>query len=142
MWTTHFSDTTSAAPEAVWAALEALHSGTPLGPGSDSFELDGPFAVGSTVTVTPRGQDALESQIVTLEPASAYADRTVFGDLVLTFRHDLEPIPGGGTRVTHTLTIDGPTADEAGPEIGPQISGDFPAGMSELLAAAERGVTQ
>ena len=39
MWTTEYAASTSAAPAAVWAALTALHSGTPLGPNSDSFEL-------------------------------------------------------------------------------------------------------
>jgi hypothetical protein len=138
MWTTSHEATTSARPAAVWSALEALHSGTPLGPNSDSFELHGPFAVGTTLTITPQGQDSLQSTIVELEPGAVYADRTVFGDLALTFRHDLAPVDGGGTRVTHTLTIEGPSADEVGPELGPQISGDFPVAMAELLTAAEQ----
>jgi len=141
MWTTRYEATTSAAPAAVWSALEALHSGTPLGPSSDSFELHGPFAVGTTLTITPQGQDPVESTIVELEPGAVYADRTVFGDLALTFRHDLAPDDGGGTRVTHTLTIDGPSADEVGPELGPQISGDFPVATAELFAAAEQRET-
>jgi hypothetical protein len=137
MWTNDFTATTPASPERVWAALEALHSGTPLGQNSDSFELHGPFAVGTTLTVTPQGQEPMESTIVELEPGRVYADQTRFGDLVLTFRHRLTPL-AGGTRVTHTLEITGEGAQEVGPELGPQISGDFPDAMAELLAAAER----
>jgi len=140
VWTTSHEATTTAPARAVWDALRALHSGTPLGPDSDTFELHGPFAVGTRLTVTPQGQEPMGSVIVELEPEQVYADQTAFGDLVLTFRHRLAPQGGGGTRVTHTLEITGPTADQVGPESGPQISGDFPVAMAELLAAAERGV--
>ena len=138
MWTTDFTETTTASPEQVWAALKALHSGTPLGPNSDSFELHGPFAAGTTLTVTPQGQEAMESTITELEPGSVYADQTRFGDLLLTFRHTLTSVDGGGTRVTPTLEITGGGAEEVGPELGPQISADFPAAMAELLSAATR----
>ena len=141
MWTTNYRRTTTAAPEAVWAALRKLHSGTPIGPNSDAFELHGPFAVGTTLTITPQGQDSMQSTIVELDPHRIYADRTVFGELELTFRHDLSLTADGGTEVTHTLVINGPDADEVGPQLGPQISGDFPEAMSELLAAAEQPAT-
>lgn len=137
MWTTSYEQTTAAAPSEVWGALKRLHSGTPLGPDSDTFELHGPFAVGTTLTITPQGQDPMQSTIVALVPDTTYADRTVFGDLELTFRHDLALTADGGTTVTHTLVIDGPGSDEVGPELGPQISGDFPVAMAELLSAAE-----
>ncbi|MGO4533424.1 SRPBCC family protein [Leifsonia sp. 2MCAF36] len=137
MWTTEFSARTTAPASAVWSALRDLHSGIPLGPASDRFELHGPFAVGTTVTVTPQGQDAMTSEIVELDPERVYADRTVFGELALTFRHTLAARADGGTDVTHTLEIDGKDAAAVGPELGPQIAGDFPVAMAELLAAAE-----
>jgi hypothetical protein len=140
MWCTAYRSATAAAPGAVWSALQALHSGTALGPDSDSFLLHGPFAVGTEVTVTPQGQDPMTSVITELQPGERYADRTAFGPLALTFRHELAAREGGGTVVTHTLEIDGDGWEEAGPELGPQISGDFPVAMAELLAAAERGV--
>ena len=97
-----------------------------------------PGMLGTRLTVTPQGQDAMESVITELDPERVYADQTVFGGLVLTFRHRLAPAPGGGTAVSHTLEITGDDADAAGPELGPQISGDFPDAMAELLAAAEQ----
>ncbi|GAA3024654.1 SRPBCC family protein [Microbacterium dextranolyticum] len=137
MWITEYRATTTATPAAVWDALRALHSGQPLGPESDSFELHGPFAVGTVLTITPQGQEPMQSTIVDLVPERRYADRTLFGGLSLTFRHDLAPTDEGGTAVTHTLIIDGTDADKVGPDLGPQISGDFPVAMAELLAAAE-----
>jgi hypothetical protein len=41
------------------------------------------------------------------------------------------------------LEIAGPGVDEVGPELGPQISEDFPAAMADLFAAARlRGAAQ
>ncbi|CAN5384683.1 hypothetical protein BH10ACT6_BH10ACT6_11480 [soil metagenome] len=105
MWTTHYSAETRAEASAVWAALRALHSGTAIGPNSDSFELHGPFAVGTRVTVTPQGQSPMESVIIELEPNVVYADRTRFGELELTFRHTLvsghAKLPVGGHGTAH-----------------------------------------
>ena len=137
MWTTQYSAATGAPASAVWSALRDLHSGTPLGPASDRFELHGPFAVGTAITVTPQGQEAMTSEIVELVPERVYADRTAFGGLTLTFRHTIAPQADGRTAVTHTLEIDGKGADAVGPELGPQIAGDFPVAIAELLHAAE-----
>lgn len=140
MWTTNYTSETKASPTAVWDALRTLHSGIALGPASDKFELHGPFAIGTQVTVTPQGQDPMQSVITELDPAVVYADQTAFGELLLTFRHELTTISDGGTVVTHTLEITGAGSDEAGPKLGPQISGDFPVAMAELLASAESGM--
>jgi hypothetical protein len=140
MWTTKHQGATAADPDAVWNALAALHSGTSLGPDSDVFELHGPFVAGTRLTITPQGQDPMESVITELEPGQVYADQTVFGGLTLTFRHRLDAGAAGGTTVTHVLEITGEGAEELGPELGPQISSDFPVAMAQLLAAAERGV--
>lgn len=140
MWTTSYESTTTADAAAVWAALEALHSGTPLGPESDSFQLHGPFQAGTRLTVTPQGQEPMDSVITELESGAVYADQTVFGELTLTFRHRLGATEHGGTRVSHTLEISGEGAEAIGPELGPQISADFPVAMKELFEAAQRGV--
>jgi hypothetical protein len=136
MWTTEYSTTTDVEPQAVWEALRALHSGVALSERSDRFELHGPFEVGTEVSVTPQGQETFRSTIVELEEGQVYADRTAFGALTLLFRHTLQPLAGGGTAVTHRLEIDGDEADAVGPELGPQISEDFPAAMDDLIRAA------
>jgi carbon monoxide dehydrogenase subunit G len=135
MWTTEYTAETALSSETVWAALRDLHTGTLTYPGADTFELEGPFAADSQVTVTPVGQDSFRSTIVDLVENETYADETTFGDVVLTFRHTLVPT-ASGTRVTHRLDISGPAADEVGPQLGPQISGDFDESMAALFEQA------
>jgi hypothetical protein len=137
MWSTSHTADTDVAPAAVWAALRDLHSGVKLSERSDTFELHGPFAVGTELSVTPQGgQDTFRSRITELVEERLYADETEFGGVILTFRHTLAPRDDGGTRLTHELVIDGPDADQVGPELGSQISTDFPVAMAELFEAA------
>ena len=135
MWTTEYTATTPLPREAVWTALRELHSGRLTYPGADRFVLDGPFAVGSRIAVTPEGQQEMISTIVELVDNERYADVTEFGGISLLFRHTLESTDDG-TRVTHRLEISGDGADEVGPELGPQISGDFGTSMAALLEQA------
>jgi hypothetical protein len=141
MWTTDYSVETVASPQAVWAALRALHSGERLSERSDQFELHGPFEKGTELSITPQGQDTFRSRITKLVENEVYEDETSFGDLILRFRHTLVARVDGGTAVTHRLEIDGKGADETGPELGPQISEDFPIAMSDLLTFAEQHST-
>jgi hypothetical protein len=140
MWSTEHSQETDVTPAAIWAALRGLHVGEINTPDTDRFEIYGPFAVGSEISVTPVGQDTFRSTIVELEAERRYADETSFGGTTLRFAHTLVPLADGGTRVTHELRITGPEADQVGPELGPQISEDFPSAMSALIAVARTPV--
>ncbi|ESY41051.1 polyketide cyclase [Mesorhizobium sp. LNJC384A00] len=135
MWTNEYTAVPPLSAQAIWNALKALHEGRLTYEGSDTFVLHGPFAKGTRVSVTPVGQDTFESTIVDLVDAVTYADETSFGDTKLLFRHTLTPVEGG-TQVTHRLDISGPSTAEVGPELGPQISGDFDTSMAKLFEQA------
>jgi len=98
--------------------------------------LQGPFAVGTQVSMTPVGQDPIVSTIVAITEAEYYADRTDFGGVTLQFSHTLTRLADGGTRITHRLEITGDGAAELGPQLGPEITADFPEAMDGLLACA------
>ena len=140
MWTTQHTATTDAPRAAVWAALRAQLAGRALGPGTDRFELHGPLAVGTDLSVTTQEGQTFAAQVVELVEGEVYADRALFDGLELTFRHVLRPT-GAGTEVTYALAIDGPGADRAGPELGAQIAADFPVAVQALIAAALDGVS-
>jgi hypothetical protein len=137
MWKTEHTEETPLSPRAIWIALRDLHTGATKSEDGDVFEIHGPYQVGTELSVTPQGQETFRSRIIELVENERYADETSFGDILLTFRHVLTPV-GTGTRVTHELVIDGPGADAAGPELGPQISADFPKAMHSLFEAAAK----
>ena len=84
----------------------------------------------------PKGQDPITSVIVEATENQLYADQTSMGEVTLHFSHTLQPLEGGGTKVTHRLEITGPAAEEVGPELGPAITEDFPEALDALLVRA------
>jgi hypothetical protein len=138
MWRTEFSATSDLPREVIWSAIADLHSGVPLTEHSDRFVLHGPFEVGTELSVTPAGQETFRSRIIELVENEVYADETPLEGFSLVFRHRLHPHGAHGTHVVHELVIDGPAADQVGPQLGAQISEDFPQAMADLLEAAGR----
>jgi hypothetical protein len=136
MWTNEYTAISPLSARSIWEALKALHEGKLAYEGSDTFVLHGPFAKGTRLSVTPAGQETFESVIVDLVDDVTYADETSFGDLKLLFRHTLKSVEDG-TQVTHRLEISGPSAGDVGPELGPQISGDFDTSMARLFDCAK-----
>ncbi|WP_405145647.1 hypothetical protein OG308_19020 [Nocardia salmonicida] len=135
MWKTEYSATTDLPVRAVWEALRDIHTGAVPNGGGDQFEIHGPYEVGTELSVTPQGQETFRSTIIELDEDKVYADRTEYNGLHLTFRHRFQPSDGKLT-VSHELIIEGAAADEVGPELGPQISEDFPQAMQSLFKIA------
>ncbi|MDR1387259.1 MAG: hypothetical protein LBJ44_06655 [Propionibacteriaceae bacterium] len=135
MWTTKSSiDAAGLDADRVWQALKNMLSGVSPSSGG-TYALNGEFAKGTTVSVTPPGQETMTSEIVECDPPHRYADSTDMEGLNLVFRHIIED-QGDGVRLTKELEITGPPADQVGPEIGPQISADFPDTLTELVEQA------
>ena len=136
MWHTEHEIDTDSAPATVWAALRDLETGvTPLASG-DRRALDGDFEVQGTITATPVGLQPLTSTIVELVPGEVLATRTVFDRLVLLLRHTVQARDGSGTRIVRRLEIDGDSADDRGPVVGPRISEDYPEALEEIVRTA------
>jgi uncharacterized protein YndB with AHSA1/START domain len=136
MWTHEHTVEADLPPEAIWQVLSNIDGWTSWDTSMEQTELLGPFAVGTEISMTPKGQDAVRSTIVAIEPDERYVDEVAFGDLRLRFTHALTRLDAGGTRLTFGLVISGPAADEAGPQLGAQITEDFPEAMAALVAAA------
>ena len=48
-----------------------------------------------------------------------------------------ERLADGRCRVVYRATVDGPNAEQLGPDIGPQVTADFPEVLAALKARAE-----
>lgn len=58
-------------------------------------------------------------------------------DFVVRTTHRIEPVGTDRSRITYRMEITGAVADTVGPEIGPEISGDFRQVLEALAARAE-----
>jgi hypothetical protein len=125
--------TTSAAPEAVWALWADPSTWPSWDPSVVAVVLDGPFAQGTTGTMTLAGPFEVPVTLVVVEPGARYADELTMGDLVLRIDHVVAPLPDGGSEVTVSTTVDGPGADD----VGSMVTAEAPLALAALTAAAE-----
>jgi hypothetical protein len=137
MWANEHSVETSAASEQIWR-LWADVAGWPEWNGDiERIELIGPFAAGSRILMTPIGDEPVELRITEAVEPDRFVDEADMGDIVVRTVHEVRRIDPGGLRVTYRMEITGPAADTLGPQIGPEISGDFPETLAGLVARAE-----
>lgn len=141
MWEFEHSVEADVTPAQVWARYADVASWPEWDTGIVEVTLDGPFVAGTTGTMTPEGQGPLPFTLTETVPEAGFTDETVIPDAVtLRFVHRLAGLPGGRTRITHRLEIEGPAAATMGPELGPQITEDFPEAMEALAkVAGQRG---
>jgi uncharacterized protein YndB with AHSA1/START domain len=138
MWTNEQSIETAASPEAIWRLWSDVAGWPEWNADIEHIEISGPFAVGSTISMTPVGQDPIELRIAEAVEPELFVDEAKLGDVVVRTIHRVEDLEGDRRRVVYRMEISGSAADSVGPELGPQISGDFPETLSALVQRAER----
>jgi uncharacterized protein YndB with AHSA1/START domain len=137
MWAAEHSIDTSALPEQVWR-LWADVDGWPEWNGDiERIELDGSFAAGDRIVMTPIGQEAIELRIAEAVEPVLFVDEASLDDVVIRTTHRVERVGNERSRVTYRMEINGPAADTLGPQLGPAISADFPETLAALVARAE-----
>jgi len=136
MWATEHSVEAAAAPEQIWR-LRADVAGWPEWNGDiERIELIGPFAAGSRIVMTPVGDEAIELRIAKAVEPELFVDEADMGEIVVRTIHRVGRIDSDRVRVTYRIEITGPAGDTLGPQIGPEISGDFPQILAALAARA------
>jgi hypothetical protein len=146
MWTFEHGQTTKAGTAEVFALLSNVAGWPEWNAGVESVTLDGPFVAGTRGVMAVPDQDPLSFRLIWVDPQKGFEDETELPEagVVVRVRHTLDALPEAGTRITYRATIDGPAADEIGPEIGPAITADFPtvvAALAERAEAAHGAVT-
>jgi Polyketide cyclase / dehydrase and lipid transport len=138
MWTNEHSIETTASPEAIWRLWSDVAGWPDWIADIEHIEIAGPFTAGSTITVTPAGQDPVELRIAEAVEPDRFVDEADLGDVVVRTIHRVERLEADLSRVVYRMEISGLAADSVGPELGPQISGDFPETLAALVEHAER----
>ena len=105
--------------------------------GIETIDVDGLFAVGTTFTMTPPGDEPIRMRLVEIEPGTSFTDEMDAGNFVVRTEHRLEPAADGLTRIVYRTQITGEAAGHVGPELGPQITADFPEVVAALAGRAE-----
>ncbi|WP_314224058.1 SRPBCC family protein [Streptomyces zaehneri] len=138
MWEYEHSIETGATPEAIWRLWADVPNWGIWNAEIERIEIDGPFAEGAQITMTPPGDDAIVLRVAEAVEGERFVDEARFGDLLPRTAHRIDRIDGGRVRVVYRMEITGAGADEAGPQIGPAITADWPDTMAALAGLAQR----
>jgi len=134
MWTTEHSIETDVGAEAIWRAWADVPAWPEWNEDIERIGLTGPFATGSTIAMTPRGQDPVRLRVADVVVGEQFIDEAeVAGTLVRTM-HRVEALDRQRVRVVYRLEASGPAAEE----IGPAISADFDDTLRALVEHAGR----
>lgn len=137
MWSTEHSVETTAAPETIWKLWSDVGGWPQWNADLERAELSGPFAAGSAITMFPRGEDPIELTIAEAQQPSVFVDHADLGPVVVETSHRVEALEEDRSRIVYRMEITGPEADTLGPQIGPEITADFPDVLARLAATAE-----
>lgn len=138
MWTTEHAIETTATPEAIWQVWADVPRWSEWNGDVAQCELSGPFAAGSTITMTTGDGDTIELKIVDAVEPEDFVDEADLGEVVVRTLHRIERLDADRVRVVYRMEIFGPAADSVGPEVGPAISADFPDVLAALAERAQR----
>jgi len=137
MWEYEYSLETGADRGALWRRWADMAAWPQWNDGIETIDVDGPFTVGTTFIMTPPGDQPIRMRLVEIEPGTSFTDEMDAGDFVVRTEHRLEPAAGGLTRIVYRTQITGEAAGHVGPELGPQITADFPEVVAALAGRAE-----
>jgi hypothetical protein len=136
MWEYENSIESSATPQAIWRLWADVENWGAWNGEIEKIEINGPFAAGTQILMTPPGDDPIPLVIAEAVENERFVDEARFGDLLLRTTHRIDPIGQDRIRVVYRMEITGEGADEAGPEIGPGITADWPETMAALVKMA------
>ncbi|WP_327300950.1 SRPBCC family protein [Streptomyces goshikiensis] len=138
MWEYEHAVETAADRGAIWRLWSDVENWGAWNGGIEKIELRGPFAEGAEIAMTPPGEDPVLLRVTALGEGEHFTDEARFGGLVLRTTHRLVPLGEDRTRVVYRMEISGEGAEEAGPQIGPGITADWPETMAALVELAAR----
>ena len=136
-WRYAHTITASIEPEKIWAAYADVATWPIWDTELETCRLEGPFAVGSRVPLTPKGGREVIGTLTICEPNKRFVDVTKLPLATLTFDHVLEPTPAG-LKITHTVVISGPLTFLWRRIIGSKIERHLAAAMQQLVVHAKR----
>jgi Polyketide cyclase / dehydrase and lipid transport len=121
MWAVEHSVETSARAKAIWRLWADVERWPEWNAGVERIELRGPFAAGSTILMTPPGDEPVELRIAEAVEPELFVDEADGGDFVVRTTHRIEAVGDERSRITYPMEITGPAAEAVGPEIGERI---------------------
>jgi hypothetical protein len=135
-WAREDSIETAASAEAIWRLWSDVPGWGSWNGDIEAVSIDGPFSAGSVISMTPIGQEEVRLRLADVTENVQFVDEAEIGGAVIRTLHRIERVDRQRIRVIYRTEISGPGAGALGPELGPQITADFPETLAALAARA------
>ncbi|MFL5854289.1 MAG: polyketide cyclase [Solirubrobacteraceae bacterium] len=138
MWTSEQSIETTASPEAIWRLWSDVAGWPEWNADIEHIEISGPFAAGSTISMTPVGQDPVELRIAEAVKPDLFVDEAEVANVVVRTVHRVERLDGDRNRIVYRMERSAPTFPRPSPRSPDKPSADAASSEPEpgLLALA------
>lgn len=127
---------TTASPEAIWEIWQDVTHWNTWDHGIEYSTIDGPFEVGTTGTLKPKGGPLVHTKLTAVEPRRSFVDEAKLPLARLVVSHFLNE-SNGKTRVTHQIEIFGPLVFFFALVMGRNMKKNLPQEMEAMIKKAE-----
>ncbi len=128
---------TKASPAAIWKIWEDVSHWNSWDHGIEYSSIEGPFAVGTTGILKPKGGPFVHTKLTVVEPLRTFVDESKLPLAKIIVSHFLN-VSDGITEVTHQIEMTGPLAFFFAFLIGRNMKKNLPNEMMALVEKAER----
>jgi hypothetical protein len=115
MWIAEHGIETAVSPEAIWRQWADVAGWPEWNRDIERIEINGPFAAGSRITMTPFGQHPIELRIAETAEPRLFVDEADLGEVVVRTIHRAKRLETGQTQISYRMEISGPAAATLGP---------------------------
>ncbi|MFF4354987.1 SRPBCC family protein [Streptomyces sp. NPDC001530] len=138
MWQHEHSTDVDVAPAAVWAQYANIDTWPTWNIGMLKVELAGPFSTGTAGQVTSQGQPPAPFTLSDVTAGEGFTiDVQLTDELVSRSDCRVRALPGGGSRVTHSVEFSGAGSEQMGAAHGEALAANIAAGVQALVKAAQ-----
>lgn len=139
-WSFEHSVETTAGRVAAWRFWSDVANWAEVDPAVEWVRLDGTFATGTTGVTKPVDQEEIHWRLAQVVAGEIAVVEILMAGAALRFTMRFEDKPGGGTRMTQTVTLDGERAADYIAAVE-ELKEGMPVGMAKLAAAIARSAT-
>ncbi|MDP1609104.1 MAG: SRPBCC family protein [Chlamydiales bacterium] len=136
-WTLTAEVKTKADPNAIWDLWVDVPSWPKWDHELEWCSLDGPFKVGTTGKLKPKGWLASTFRLISVEEGKAHSDRTEMPFTKIIFNHSLSPCENGEVTIVHQVEVCGLLAPLLWLTMRRAIKKGLPQAVNRLAQLAE-----
>jgi hypothetical protein len=127
---------TTASPAAIWQIWQDVEKWNTWDHGIEYSSIDGPFALGTTGILKPKGGPLVRTKLTNVEPLESFIDESKLFLCTIVVAHYLTQ-SNGKTLVTHQIEMNGPLSFFFAYMIGRKMKKNLPTEMQAMVEQAE-----